>query len=153
MAYSSETDITNLELTEAELIQLTDDAGTGEIEDAKVVAAISKADSEIDDYCRGIYSVPFDPVPNLIKFLSATIAAYWLYRRRDDVSPSMLDKYTKALSKLKAISNGVYKIEGVSEKTESSGIVSTTEGVAQTFTRTKRDSAGNIISIGSTEIW
>ena len=67
--------------------------------------------------------------------------------------PSMLDKYTKALAKLKAISNGVYKIKGVSVKTESSGLASTTEGVAHTFTRTKRDSDGNIISIGSTETW
>lgn len=153
MAYSAETDITNLELTEAELIQLTDDAGTSEVQDDKVDAAILKADSEIDDYCRGIYSVPFDPVPNLIKFLSATIAAYWLYRRRDDVSPSMLDKYTKALAKLKAISTGVYKIEGVSEKADSSGIASTTEDVAHTFTRTKKDSSGNIISKGSMETW
>ncbi|MCK4786212.1 MAG: DUF1320 domain-containing protein [Desulfobacteraceae bacterium] len=153
MAYSTEEDITNLELTEAELIQLTDDAGTGEVDDVKVDAAILKADSEIDDYCRGRYSIPFNPVPDVVKFLSATIAAYWLYRRRDDVSPSMLDKYTKALAKLKAISNGAYSIDGVSEKTESSGIASTTEDVVQTFSRTKRDSNGNIISSGSMETW
>ena len=153
MAYSVKEDITNLELTETELVQLTDDDKSGSVDDAKVTAAILKADSEIDDYCRGRYTVPFSPVPDVIKFLSATIAAYWLYRRRQKVSASMLDKYTKALAKLKAISNGDYSIDGVAEKTESAGIASTTEDVAHTFSRTKKDVSGNVISVGSMETW
>ena len=155
MAYSTKDDILALEMDLKTLIQLTDDEKTGEVEDSKVDAAILKADKMyIDPYCRDRYSVPFNPVPDEIRFISATIAAYYLFRRKQKVTSSILDKYTKAVAKLKGISLGEYKIDGATEKSDSSGIASTTEGVAHTFTRTKRDSDGNIIGDpGSTETW
>ena len=155
MAYSTKDDILALEMDLKTLIQLTDDEKTGEVEDSKVDAAILKADKMyIDPYCRDRYSVPFNPVPDEISFISATIAAYYLFRRKQKVTSSILDKYTKAVAKLKGISLGEYKIDGATEKSDSSGIASTTEGVAHTFTRTKRDSDGNIIGDpGSTEVW
>lgn len=154
MPYCTEADITNIEITRDELIALTDDDKVGKVNSARVSAAIEKADTEIDSYCSGKYTVPFSPVPAEIKFLSATIAAYWLWRRRQSVSDSILDKYTKALSRLKAISDGLYTLQGATIK-DSSGIGSTVESTAkQTFTRSRYDADGNLIgNAGSTEVW
>ena len=155
MANSTKDDILALEMDLKTLIQLTDDEKTGEVDDSKVDAAILKADKMyIEPYCRDRYSVPFDPVPDEISFISATIAAYYLFRRKQKVTSSILDKYTKAVAKLKGISLGEYKIEGATEKSDVSGIASTTEDVAHTFTRTKKDINGNIIgNPGSMETW
>lgn len=153
-AYCTEEDILALELTETELITLTDDDKSGCVDSTKVTAAIDKADrTDIDPACRGRYDVPFSPVPDEIKYISATIAAYYLCRRRQKVSTSVIDRYQKALSKLKKISEGNYSLEGATEATDSSGIASTTEDVAHTFTRTKKDSNGNVISKGTMETW
>jgi phage gp36-like protein len=154
MSYSTKNDILALEMTAQEMEQITDDDKTGAIVSSIVDAAILKADTSIDGYCRDRYTVPFNPVPDEIKFLSAEMAAYWLWRRRQQVSDSVLDKYTKALAKLKRISEGKYSLKDVTEITDSSGIASTTEDVAHTFTRTKNDAAGNIIGkAGSMEKW
>lgn len=154
MPYCTQTDITDIELTQAELIQLTDDEKSGVVNTARVVAAIAKADAEIDGYCQERYAVPFSPVPAEIKFLSATLAHYWLARRRQSVTNSILDKYTKALSRLKAISEGAYRLNGATQQ-DTSGIGSTIEGTAvQTFSRSMYDADGNLIgNAGSTDTW
>lgn len=154
MGYSTESDILALEMDEKTLIQLTSDDKTGEVDDSKVTAAILKADTVyVDPYCRDRYAVPFSPVPDEIMFISSAIASYYLFRRKQKVTSSILDKYTKAVAKLKSISLGEYTLEGATEVADSSGIASTTEDEAQTFTRTKRDSSGNVISTGSMETW
>ncbi len=61
MPYCTQTDILLLELTEKELIELTDDLNVGPVNAAQVTAAIAKADSEIDAYCQAQYTVPFGP--------------------------------------------------------------------------------------------
>lgn len=153
MPYTTETDITDIEITRDELIALTDDEKLGVVNSTRVTAAILKADAEIDGYCQQRYTVPFSPVPDEIKFISTTLAAYWLWRRRQKVSNSMLDKYTKALARLKAISRGDYSIPGVTAL--ASGLASTIDASAvQTFTRTKKDKDGNVIGdAGSMETW
>ncbi|MCK5505693.1 MAG: DUF1320 domain-containing protein [Thermodesulfovibrionia bacterium] len=154
MAYSTESDILALEMDEKTLIQLTSDDKTGEVDDSKVTAAILKADTVyVDPYCRDRYVVPFSPVPDEIMFISSAIASYYLFRRKQKVSSSTLDKYIKAVAKLKDISEGKYTLEGATEISDSSGIASTTEGEGQTFERTKTDSSGNIISTGSMDPW
>jgi len=159
MAYCTQNDMENLELTLDELIQLTNDVPNAtSVDSVKVDAAILKADKQyIDPYCRGRYSVPFSPVPDEIMFISATIAAYYLCRRRQRAikgkENSILDKYTKAVATLKRISEGSYSLDGVAEKSDASGIGSTTEERAHTFTRTEKDSDGNITKTGSMETW
>lgn len=61
MPYCTLTDILNLELTEKELIELTDDLDVGPVSAAMVTAAIAKGDSDIDAYCQAQYAVPFGP--------------------------------------------------------------------------------------------
>src|SRR3990170_3018837 len=66
MPYCTQTDITNFEMTEAELIQLTDDANVGIVDPPKIVAAIAKADAEIDAHCQAQYTIPFGPASEVL---------------------------------------------------------------------------------------
>jgi len=61
MPYCAQVDIINLEMTEEELVQLTDDGNVGSVDPVKVTAAIVKADAEINGYCQAQYTVPFGP--------------------------------------------------------------------------------------------
>ena len=155
MAYCTQEDILALEMDEKTLRQLTDAEKTGTIDEAIVTAAISKADEDyIDSYSRKRYSVPFSPVPGQIKRLSAIIAAYYLHRRKPKAPNGVLDKYAKAVATLKGIAMGTIELAGGTVLIDSTGIASTTEDEAQTFTRTKYDSSGNIIgNPGSMEPW
>jgi len=86
MAYSLKTDILE-QVSEAELVQLTDDAGAGSVDDAVVTRAIADADAEINSYCSARYTVPFSPVPVMIRKCSVDIAIYDLYARRPGTLP------------------------------------------------------------------
>lgn len=66
MPYCTQTDILLLELTEKELIELTDDLNVGPVNAAQVAAAIAKADAEIDAYCQAQYTVPFGPASEVL---------------------------------------------------------------------------------------
>ena len=62
-----------------------DDDADGVLSDAElafVTEAIADADAEIDARLRGVYGVPFDPVPQLILKISCDIAIYHLAMRR-----------------------------------------------------------------------
>lgn len=112
MAYSQLADIQE-NIPEDILVQLTDDDATGSIDEAKVAAAIARADSEIDAWCGGRYSVPFDTVPAIIGELSADLATYYLYGRRQEIIPeARTDRYEANQALLKAISAGRVTLPG-----------------------------------------
>jgi len=114
--YCSLDDIKKL-LPEEIIIELTDDEtlkpaaiDPGNSAHAKIIGrideAIATADAEIGGYCAGRYSVPFDPVPPVVKGLSVEIAIYRLYQRR--TVPERIGKtYDKAVARLKDISKGL----------------------------------------------
>jgi len=116
MSYCTLDDLKKL-LPEEKIIQLTDDENRkpASINPAdplhaamigRIDEAIATADAEIDGYCAGRYSVPFFPVPPVVKGLSIEIAAYYLYKRR--TVPEVIEKaYDKAVARLKDISRGV----------------------------------------------
>jgi len=81
MAYSTQADILE-QLSEAHLIQLTDDAGAGTVDADVVSRAIADADAEIDSYCATKYDTPFTTVPAVIRKLSVDMAIYNVYARR-----------------------------------------------------------------------
>jgi phage gp36-like protein len=151
MPYCTKADILNLELTNAELITLTDDKSLGEVATAMVTAAIAKADAEIDGHCQAKYTVPFVTVPPIVMGWSATLAAFNLYRNRPKPS-TLVDRYNKVMSWLTKISEGKMSIPGA---TDTSGLPgSTTDGTVQTFRRTQTDINGNIVGEpGSTGVW
>jgi len=150
MPYCTKSDIVNLEVPEEKLAQLTGD-GEGAVNDDVVAAAIEAADSEIDTYLAGRYTVPLSVVPAAVKRASVCIAVYIMHRRLRRKDDTVWDGYMKALAFLKAVRDGDDSLSGV---TSGNGAVSTTDGLAQDFTRTKRDSGGNVVGDdGSTEVW
>jgi len=96
------------------LIEITDDAGDSS--DNSVTTAmqaiidfcIERADTEIDDYCRGRYTLPFSPVPTTVKDLSVDISIYRLYSRVRELESDHPKRvmYDDAIRKLKAINSG-----------------------------------------------
>lgn len=94
-------------LDEHELVELTDDEGSETIDTAVVESAISDACSLIDSYCAGRYSVPFDPVPTVIRQLAVDLAIYNLYSRRGDAVPeNRVLRQQNALKLLDRIASG-----------------------------------------------
>ncbi len=84
MPYCTNEDI-KMHLLSTDLVNLTDDAGTGEVDDDVVAEAIGDADALIDSHLRGAYSVPLDPVPRIIRKISVTLAVCELYDRHKGV--------------------------------------------------------------------
>ena len=110
MAYCTIDDIKKL-LPEKALALITDDAGTGAIDEAKVTEAISSADAEIDAYSGVRYTVPFGIVPAIIKKLSVDIAVYNLHSRRgEEVPASRKERYRNAVRILEAVALGAVSL-------------------------------------------
>jgi len=107
--YATQADILE-QLDEDTLIQLTDDADTGAVDDDMVTRAIADADAEIDGYCGKRYSVPFSTVPAIIRKFAVDIAIYNLYARRKGAPEDRKDRYTSALKFLAGVSKGIISL-------------------------------------------
>lgn len=137
MAYTVKTDILE-QISEAELIQLTDDVGAGSVDDAVVTRAIADADAEIDSYCGSRYTVPLSPVPARVRQLSVDIAVYHLYARRAGTLPEeRKTRYQDAVRFLRDVASGKASILGVDAPAEvtDSGPRATTVKSDRVFSR------------------
>lgn len=111
MAYSTQANL-NEYLTDTDILRLTDDESKGSINTDRVSAAIAKADTIIDGYCRAQHTVPFSPVPNMIADLSGSLAAYFLWKRRrkGEIDEERENTYTRNIQMLKDINSGKIKL-------------------------------------------
>lgn len=105
MMYCSAADMEDL-LSVAVLIQLTDDEGLRVVHAGRVEKAISDASAEINAYCAQRYTVPIDPVPDILRKISVDIAAYNLHSRRKQMPDDVKDRYKTAVAFLRAVSTG-----------------------------------------------
>lgn len=113
MAYCTLDDIKK-SLPVSNIVELTDD--TGDSSDYSITTAmqaiitncIERADAEIDDYCRGRYTLPFSPVPITIKDLSVDISIYRLFCRLRELESDHPRRmhYDDAIRKLRAVNSG-----------------------------------------------
>ena len=107
MSYIVQSDLLG-QISNAQLIQLTDDAKTGAVDTTKITQAIDGAESEVDGYVATKYTVPVAaPVPQLVKELSIDIAIYRLYRRRQRIPDDVKKAYDDAIARLKDIAKGL----------------------------------------------
>jgi len=118
MAYSDVSDIRKL-IPETDLIQLTDDDGVGVVDQDILYEAIDQADREIDAYLGARYPVPLDPVPELIRNLSAQMAVWHLYGRRNLMSEVWESRYKNAIRLLDLIRRGEIAIGATAGETSS----------------------------------
>lgn len=115
MAYCTVTDINNA-ISEATLIQLTDDSGAGVVDTTVTAAMIAKADAFINSYLRKQVSTPISTVPVEVQEASVDLSIYYLYKRRRDVSSDDLDegvreRFEDTRNWLKDVANGTVFIE------------------------------------------
>jgi len=111
MAYCILEDIRQV-ILDADLIQLTDDARSGVINESRVAQAIASADAEIDGYCAARYTVPFSPVPPIINKCSVDIAVYNLHARKAMSIPEARQvRYDNAVRILKDIASATVSLE------------------------------------------
>lgn len=106
MPYTTLENITG-QISEARVIELTDDEQLDVVNTDRVDEAIISADAVIDGYCTARYILPFNPVPAIIAKCSLDMAIYNLYARRVETMPEVRDKNnTLAINMLKAIAKG-----------------------------------------------
>jgi phage gp36-like protein len=129
MPYCSLEDILK-SIPESNIIQLTDDSGTGAIDQVKVDEAIAYAEQLINGYLRGRYPVPLSPVPELIRHLAVDLAIFHLYSRRFELEmpESMMAKYKNAIKLLEQIQKGLITL----------GIESADTGPGQGYYKTNK---------------
>lgn len=104
MPYCTQTDLVT-RFGQAELVQLTDTTGSGQIDAAVVSQAIADAEAEIDAYLTARYSVPLASVPANLERIACDIARYRLYADRPT---ELVDvRYRDAIRYLEQVGRGV----------------------------------------------
>jgi len=111
--YISQAEIeTRIERTK--LIQLTDDARTGDVNAAVVAAAITDAEGTFDSYARTRYTLPV-PVTQKVKSICLDIAVFKLFERRASTKDGIFElkerAYDKAIKFLEAIAKGTAALD------------------------------------------
>lgn len=100
-------------LTEQELINLTDDGSTGEVNAAIVEQEIQDAAALIDLYTGPRYGIPLSPVPDVVRKLAGQLVVYGLYQRRRGASEKTVRDRDNAIRILEQVTAG--KISFASE--------------------------------------
>jgi phage gp36-like protein len=104
MPYCTQADLLN-QLTQEELIQLTDDAAAGTVDTAKVDAALAAASATVDAYAGARYTLPLQ-TSEKIKQLCVDLSIYELEKRRRRVREATLAARDAALSFLRDLARG-----------------------------------------------
>jgi len=108
MAYIETQDLVD-ELGEDGLVKLTDNEGTGEIDETRVLKAIEFAQGTFDAYARSRYSLPV-PVTPLVKSLNLDLAVFHLQKNRTSAIGGIYEArkqaYDDAIKLLKDVSQG-----------------------------------------------
>ncbi len=104
-------------LPEAMLINLSNDtAGATAVDQDNIDEAIDQADREIDAYLHiAGHSVPIDPVPPLVKNLSAKMAIWNLHLRKYFDSDIWRETYKSCIRTLERIAEGKLSLAPTTE--------------------------------------
>lgn len=106
MAYITQADLVE-QISDSQLIQLTDDAKLGTVDTDTVARAITAAEAEVNGYLATRYTVPVAaPVPDLIKKWALDIAVYNLYRRRQRMPGDVRTAYEDTIKALTQVAKG-----------------------------------------------
>lgn len=120
MAYAAKADVIARGVTEAELVQLTDDTGTGAVDDTVLSSVLTEASATVDSYCRLRYAVPLQSSEK-VKGLTVDLAIYQLFSRRRRVTDDIKDRYNAAMKFLVDVSAGKAALDQPANATAQSG--------------------------------
>lgn len=95
-----------------DLIALTDDDNTGNLNSEILNAIIAASDDKINAAIANIYQVPVNPIAPPITSWSLTITCYMLYRRRltPDEKNNFTEDYRQVISALDSVNKGEYHL-------------------------------------------
>lgn len=105
MAYITQSDLTE-QLSDSQLIQLTDDEKLGEINTDRVSRALASAEGEINGFLATRYAVPVASPPDLIKGWAVALTVYHLWRRRQRVPEDVRKAYEDVIARLRDVAAG-----------------------------------------------
>lgn len=111
MAYTYQNAILG-QIQMSDLISLTDDDGTGEVNTGILNTIITAADDKINAAIANIYQVPVSPISPPVTSWSLTITCYMLYRRRlvPDEKNNFSSDYHEVMALLKMVNDGTYHL-------------------------------------------
>lgn len=115
MGYCTKEDIYPGQITEAVILQITDDTRAKTVIDGVIEAIvdteIENATAFIDGYAKKGYVIPLTPVPMLIKKFCVDVAIYNLYGRRDlDPPAERTRRYKEVVRFLEMLNEGLVTI-------------------------------------------
>lgn len=101
----------------SDLIALTDDAGTGNLDNGILNQIIINASGYIDQKVANIYGqqLPFNPVPSSVASMALTITCYRLFRRRQvpDEKNNFYDDFKSVVDFLNQVNQGDMHLDDV----------------------------------------
>jgi len=101
---------------EEELIQLTDRASVGAIDDAVLNQAIADADAQVDRKLRGRYTVPITPAPDELTQIACDIARYFLFGTA--VPDLVQSRFDAAMRELRDYATGINVLDIPTDSTD-----------------------------------
>lgn len=128
MSYATQADLVAA-YGQAEVDQLIDRDGVGGPDPSVLDAALDDADSEIDAYLRGRYTLPLSPVPRLIVRIAGDIARYRLWSAQ--ASEEVRARYEDARRVLESIASGKVRLGAAPVSPSGSTLTGGTMEVAQ----------------------
>lgn len=104
--YCTQTDLGS-QISDADLLLLADDDGDGAVDAAVLTKVFTDVADLIDGYLAGRYSLPLNPVPEVLRTLSAQMSIYQLYARRTQGVPDHRQaQYDAAIRYLEKLGEG-----------------------------------------------
>jgi len=140
MPYCTLSDITD-HFSEEDLAAFTDDDDGNSLNENLVSSAIARADAEIDATLDGYLTVPFTTVPDMIKYISADLAYFFMYRRRFNaqVPDWVRDMVNDARGDLARIAAGDLTVSDDQNDSDTDKMLVSKDEDDRLFTNTKLD--------------
>ena len=139
MVYTSRT-LLEQAFSASAILRLVDDekAGTiGATALARITAAITQAEHEVNAYCRKHYLVPFTTTPPIVEKLATDLAGFYLFRRRMaevGVPDEIKDLRADAIKQLEQIAKGLLELGVEPPPASSAAVVAESSGPDALFT-------------------
>lgn len=117
MAYTTQSAILS-QIQYSDLIRLTDDSGTGDVDQTVLASVIEAASNLIDSYVGNIYDTPISPVTPSVSAMALDITCYMLYRRRlvPDEKNNFTELFNRRMDFLEKVNSGQMRMDKDDER-------------------------------------